>query len=170
MPFPHYRPVNHEFNDPTRKLVTCNIIICMLKWKLLPCNALEHAHWKQIWESQGLTQIWKTGLKELTQNTFQNVVQIINEATHCSTSVAFVAGPALRTRLVSILSFIIVAGPAHGERALIAGHEKLPFRGHTDVVTANLTNVAVDVVQRLRLHMTNTETPGLQQLALNLRQ
>jgi hypothetical protein len=98
------------------------------------------------------------------------VVQIINQATHCSTFVAFVAGPALRTRLVSILSFIIVAGPAHGERALVAGHEKLPFRGHTDVVAANLTNVAVHVVQRLRLHMTNTETPELHRLSLNLLQ
>lgn len=67
------------------------------------------------------------------------------------TFVAFVAGMALWTGLVSVLAFIIVAWAANGKRTFVAGNKQLSFRSHSDVVSTDLANVAVDIAQRLRL-------------------
>lgn len=67
------------------------------------------------------------------------------------TFVAFVAGMALWTGLISVLPFVIVAWAANGKRTFVAGNKQLSFRSHSDVVSTDLANVAVDIAQRLRL-------------------
>ena len=64
---------------------------------------------------------------------------------------AFVAGMALWTGLVSVLAFVIVAWAANGKRTFVAGNKQLSFWSHSDVVSTDLANVAVDIAQRLRL-------------------
>jgi hypothetical protein len=64
---------------------------------------------------------------------------------------ALEAGLALGAVLRALASLVLVAVPADGEGALVAGHEGLPVRVAPHVVAANLAHLAVPLVHRLRL-------------------
>ena len=68
---------------------------------------------------------------------------------------ALVAGLALGAVLGALPALVLVAVPADGEGALVAGHEGLPAGGEADVVAANLAHLPIRLPQRLRLQ---TET------------
>lgn len=44
------------------------------------------------------------------------------------------------------MTLVLVAGAADGETTFIARYEKLPFRSDPNVISTNLTNVAVNIV------------------------
>jgi hypothetical protein len=64
---------------------------------------------------------------------------------------ALEAGLALGAVLRALAALVLVAVPADGEGALVAGHERLPVGVAPHVVAANLAHLAVPLVHGLRL-------------------
>lgn len=64
--------------------------------------------------------------------------------------VALVLGLALRARLGAFLALVLVAGPAHGEPADVAGGEELAVRRRAHAVTADLAHLPAAMPPRFR--------------------
>jgi hypothetical protein len=71
--------------------------------------------------------------------------------------VTFVSGLALRARLVSIIPFIVITGAADWECTFIASHKELAFSRQPNIIPADLTNVALHMIQRLWLLQQQTK-------------
>lgn len=61
-----------------------------------------------------------------------------------------VASLALRAGLIPVLSLILITGSADWEGAFIASNKKFSRRCYTHIISANLTDMTIDVVQWLR--------------------
>jgi hypothetical protein len=67
------------------------------------------------------------------------------------TFVTFVSGLALRAWLVSIIALVIIAGAADRECTFIASYKELTLGGQANIIPTDLTNVAIDMLQRFWL-------------------
>jgi hypothetical protein len=65
--------------------------------------------------------------------------------------VTLVTSIALRTRLISFSSLVLIARPTDRKPTLITRDEQLAVRVKPDVLATNLADVATQRVQRLRL-------------------
>lgn len=63
----------------------------------------------------------------------------------------FVSGLALRAWLVSIVALVIIAGAADRECTFIASYKELALGGQANIIPTDLTNVAIDMLQRFWL-------------------
>jgi hypothetical protein len=61
--------------------------------------------------------------------------------------------------LVSIVALVIIAGAADRECTFIASYKELALGGQADIIPTDLTNVAIDMLQRFWLqHHPQTNT------------
>ena len=67
-----------------------------------------------------------------------------------------VSGLALWTKLAPFSPFILITWPAHRKATLITGHKQVSIHRESHAIAANLTDLAIQVLQSLGLHKNQT--------------